>query len=99
MNNDNTDNNIINDNNVNKPKKRERKPKIVLDTCYFNFSNDKINEIGVDEAGRGPMIGRVYTAAVILPKDPLLFDHGSMKDSKKFTSKKKIKEVVNYIKE
>jgi len=99
MNNDNTDNNIINDNNVNKPKKRERKPKIVLDTCYFNFSNDKINEIGVDEAGRGPMIGRVYTAAVILPKDPLLFDHGSMKDSKKFTSDKKIKEVANYIKE
>ena len=41
MNNDNTDNNIINDNNVNKPKKRERKPKIVLDACYFNFSNWK----------------------------------------------------------
>jgi len=80
----------------NKPKKRERKPKIVLDTCY---SNDDTIEIGVDEAGRGPMIGRVYTAAVILPKDSLLFDHSSMKDSKKFTSKKKIKEVANYIKE
>ena len=25
--------------------------------------------VGVDEVGRGPMFGRVYTAAVILPKD------------------------------
>jgi len=86
-------------NNDKKKDKRERKPKIVLDTCYFKFSNENMNEIGVDEAGRGPMIGRVYSAAVILPKDPLLFDHGSMKDSKKFTSNKKIKEVANYIKE
>ena len=29
-----------------------------------------ILEIGVDEAGRGPLFGRVYAAAVILPKDP-----------------------------
>lgn len=86
-------------NNDKKKEKRERTPKIVLDTCYFKFTNENINEIGVDEAGRGPMIGRVYSAAVILPKDPLLFDHGSMKDSKKFTSNKKIKEVANYIKE
>lgn len=55
-------------------------------------------EIGVDEAGRGPMFGRLYVAAVILPKDDS-FQHGSMKDSKRFSSEKKIKEVAKYIKE
>ena len=50
--------------------------------------NDDTFEIGVDEAGRGPMLGRVYTAAVILPKGDE-FQHNLMKDSKKFTSKKK----------
>ena len=53
--------------------------------------------IGIDEAGRGPLFGRVYTSAVILPKDN--FDMTLLKDSKKFTSKKKIKEVYDYIKE
>jgi ribonuclease HII len=52
----------------------------------------------VDEVGRGPLFGRVYTAAVILPKDDS-FDHSKMKDSKKFHSKKKIEEVSDYIKE
>jgi len=41
--------------------------------------------IGVDEAGRGPLFGRVYTAAVILHDD---FDTSLLKDSKKFTSEK-----------
>ena len=54
-------------------------------------------EIGVDEAGRGPLFGRVYTGAVILPKDDS-FDHFKMKDSKKFTSKAKIEEAAEYIK-
>lgn len=51
--------------------------------------------IGVDESGCGPLLGRVYTAAVILPPD---FNTELLKDSKKFTSKKKIKEVYDYIK-
>jgi ribonuclease HII len=57
-------------------------------------------EIGADEAGRGPMLGRVYCGAVVLPKDDS-FDHYKMKDSKKFTSKnpKKIQEVAEYIKQ
>ena len=55
-------------------------------------------EIGVDEAGRGPLFGRVYSAAVILPKDES-FNHSLMKDSKKFHSKKKILEAYEYIKE
>jgi ribonuclease HII len=63
------------------------------------FLYDDLNkiEIGVDEAGRGPLFGRVYTGAVILPKDDS-FDHFKMKDSKKFTSKAKIEEVAEYIK-
>lgn len=55
-------------------------------------------EIGVDEAGRGPMFGRVYSAAVVLPKDDS-FRHDWMKDSKRFYSKKRIEEVASYIRE
>jgi ribonuclease HII len=57
-----------------------------------------IVEIGIDEAGRGPMLGRVYAAAVILPKDNESFNHSLMKDSKKFHSKKKIEAAAEYIK-
>ena len=42
---------------------------MVLEKYYD--SNDSIIEIGIDEVGRGPMFGRVYTAAVILPKTNL----------------------------
>lgn len=62
------------------------------------FSEDSSIEIGVDEVGRGPMLGRVYSAAVVLPKDDI-FDHASMKDSKRFSSEKKITEMAEYIKE
>jgi ribonuclease HII len=67
-----------------------------LKKCYIE--DNTIYEIGVDEAGRGPLFGRVYTAAVILPKDDS-FNFSIVKDSKKFHSKKKIEEVANYIKE
>ena len=63
-----------------------------------NYKNNNILEIGIDEAGRGPLFGRVYTAAVVLPKDDD-FDFSKMKDSKKFSSEKKITEVAEYIKE
>jgi ribonuclease HII len=65
-------------------------------------------EIGVDEAGRGPLFGRVYTGAVILPSaaasaaasaSAASFDFSLLKDSKKFTSEKKIREVSDYIKQ
>lgn len=55
-------------------------------------------EIGVDECARGPMFGRLYTAAVILPKDES-FRHDWMKDSKKIKSRKKMRELSDYIKE
>ena len=65
-------------------------------TSLKPFYVKNILEAGIDEAGRGPLFGRVYTAAVILPQDDS-FDHSLMKDSKKFTSKKKIKEAYDYI--
>jgi ribonuclease HII len=75
------------------------KPKVsqpALKKCYNE--NDKVYEVGVDEVGRGPMFGRVYTAAVILPKDDS-FDCSMVKDSKKFHSKKKIEEAAQYVKD
>jgi ribonuclease HII len=76
----------------------------MLKTSYcvasaFIGAKDIIREIGVDEAGRGPMLGRVYTAAVVLPPTCDEFNHALMKDSKKFHSEKKIKEAAAYIKE
>jgi len=66
-------------------------------------------EIGIDEAGRGPLFGPLFVAAVILPnaspkevdsnsnsKTP--FDFSEMRDSKKITSKKKIGILAEYIK-
>jgi ribonuclease HII len=78
------------------PKKRVKKIPVPLKKFHFEDAN--IFEIGVDEVGRGPLFGRVYTAAVILPKDDS-FDHLRMKDSKLFHSKKKIQEVAEYIKQ
>jgi ribonuclease HII len=49
-----------------------------------NFMNADLVEAGCDEAGRGPLAGPVYAAAVILPKD---FYHPLLNDSKKMTQK------------
>lgn len=76
--------------------KRGKKPRVILEKSYKK--NSAIKEIGIDEAGRGPMFGRVYSAAVVLPQNDT-FHYDWMKDSKKFTSKKKIKEVAQYIKD
>ena len=64
----------------------------------FYNEDSELLEIGIDEAGRGPLFGRVYTGAVVLPKD-VDFEFDKMKDSKKFSSVKKINEVAEYIKE
>ena len=61
------------------------------------FREDSKWEIGIDEAGRGPLFGRLYVAATILPKTKD-FKHEWMKDSKRFSSQKKIREVAEYIK-
>ena len=78
-----------------KEKVVKEKPQNIL-KGYHN-EDDKIIEIGVDEVGRGPLFGRVYTAAVILPKDDN-FDFSKVKDSKKFYSKKKLEEASEYVK-
>ena len=78
-----------------------KKQQQILKSCYFDNDNSNSTtylEIGVDEAGRGPMFGRVYVSAVVLPRDSTQFDFSKMKDSKKFHSEKKIKEVAQYIK-
>ena len=79
-------------------KNHEKDTLEVIKECLLKkFYNPDANiiEIGADEVGRGPMFGRVYSGAVVLPKDDS-FDHFKMKDSKKFTSKnpKKIQEVA-----
>jgi len=76
--------------------KKKRNIQQPLKICFDNNTN--IIELGIDEAGRGPMFGRVYAGLVVLPKDDS-FDHSQMKDSKKFHSKKKIEQVAEYIKE
>jgi ribonuclease HII len=78
---------------------KNKKNKIIQQPLkkYFD-ENVSIIELGIDEAGRGPMFGRVYAGLVVLPKDDS-FDHSQMKDSKKFHSKKKIEQVSEYIKE
>ena len=54
------------------------------DPHLLNFLNADMIEAGCDEAGRGPLAGSVFAAAVILPKD---FHHPLLNDSKKMTEK------------
>lgn len=64
---------------------------------HFSEANE-IMEIGVDEVGRGPLFGRVYAAAVVLPKNDPTFHYSLLKDSKRFHSKNKLLNVSDYIK-
>lgn len=63
-------------------------------SCDENY---KYN-IYIDEVGRGPLIGKVFCGAVVLP-NIVEFDISDIKDSKKFSSKKKMKEVCEHIKQ
>jgi ribonuclease HII len=87
---------LVYKNEKDKNEKTKRQPPPLLEK-YFD-PDPLTMEIGVDEVGRGPLFGRVYAAAVVLPKDDS-FDHSRMKDSKKFSSTKKRAEVAAYIKE
>ena len=63
-------------------------------TLLKRFQDTIPYEIGIDEAGRGPMFGRLYVAGVVLPKE---FDSKGIRDSKKI-SKKKLLVLSEYIK-
>jgi len=60
------------------------------------MNKDEI-EVGMDEAGRGPLFGRVYVGAAILPPDDS-FNHSLMRDSKKLNERKRLI-AFDYIKE
>jgi ribonuclease HII len=59
------------------------------------FYNEDTLEVGIDEAGRGPMFGRVYSAATIIPQDDT-FKQPFIKDSKKLSEKKR-NDAYDYI--
>jgi len=71
---------------------------MVLEIQFLQNDANRL-EIGVDEVGRGPMFGRVYAGAVILPiqTNESTFDYALMKDSKKFTCPKKLDTVAQHI--
>lgn len=63
-----------------------------------DFDREKANGgilAGIDEAGRGPLAGPVFAAAVILPDDCII---DGINDSKKLTEKKR-NELFDIIKE
>lgn len=67
---------------------------------YFEFDNDvrkhgHLYLVGVDEAGRGPLAGPVFAAAVILPP---FFNDERIKDSKQLTATELL-ELSDLIKE
>ena len=69
----------------------------------LTYVDDGKIEVGVDEAGRGCLMGRLYTGAVVLSNDPDdLFDHGAelyrIKDSKVLTKRQR-DIVYDYVQE
>ena len=58
---------------------------LTLVSKQFKHNSD-LRAIGVDEAGRGPLVGSVVAAAVILPPD---FQLSGLTDSKKLSEKKR----------
>ena len=58
---------------------------LTLVSKQFKHNSD-LSTIGVDEAGRGPLVGSVVAAAVILPPDFYLY---GLTDSKKMSEKKR----------
>lgn len=58
-----------------------------------NHIHENLIEAGCDEAGRGPLAGSVFAAAVILPPD---FFHPLLNDSKKMTAahRDEVREVI-----
>lgn len=64
----------------------------------YYVADPNIIEIGIDEVARGPLFGKTFSAAVVLPRDDS-FNHSLMKDSKRFTSTAKINQAAEYIRQ
>lgn len=60
------------------------------------FYSENMLEVGIDEAGRGPLFGPVYVGAVIAPRDDPVFSQ--LRDSKKLSESRRL-EAFDYIKE
>ena len=60
------------------------------------FADQLVTTIGVDEAGRGPLLGRVYAGAVVLERnsDP---DPKLVRDSKKFHTSGALEKAAAYV--
>ena len=54
-----------------------------------SFYLENTLEVGLVEAGRGPLFGRVYIGAVIIPPDET-FNQSFIKDSKKLSERKRL---------
>lgn len=73
----------------------KHKMSFITESGYkLRYKDDDAIEVGLDEAGRGCLFGRLYTAAVVFSNDPEDFpDDGEMlemiKDSKKLSPKKR----------
>jgi ribonuclease HII len=73
--------------------------KSVIHNLDILYDSGNRYEIGIDEAGRGPLFGRLYVAACVLPKErDSGFHFEWMQDSKKIHSRKKMQELAEYIK-
>lgn len=62
------------------------------------MSFDAQTVVGLDEAGRGPLISRVYAAAVVFLSDPVLPDGIIIRDSKTMTTRQ-LEKAYDYVKE
>jgi len=73
--------------------------KPVVNNLAIVYDSGNRYEIGIDEAGRGPLFGRLYVAACVLPKSrDSGFHFEWICDSKKIHSRKKMQELSQYIK-
>jgi ribonuclease HII len=69
----------------------------------LRYLQDDAVEVGIDEAGRGALFGRMYVGAVVFPDElDTFFDNGAalneIKDSKKLTERKR-DILYDYVKE
>lgn len=75
--------------------------KLGIDENYFELEENLLKEgyrfiCGVDEAGRGPLAGPVFAAAVIMDREIII---EGVRDSKKLTPKKREKLFEEIVKE